>query len=84
MLRFAQHDSAIFSHLQSPGKSGPHPLCSPSPARRGRGLREGAALRTHGSEGVKKSTSHVIPSEARNLHLFVFKEINADASLRSA
>jgi hypothetical protein len=31
----------------------------------------------------KKSTSHVIPSEARNLHLFVFKETNADASLRS-
>jgi hypothetical protein len=37
-----------------------------------------------GKEGVKKSSSHVIPSEARNLHLFVFKEINADASLRAA
>jgi len=36
---------------------------------------------SHRHEGVKKSTSHVIPSEARNLHLFVFKEINADASL---
>jgi hypothetical protein len=36
------------------------------------------------NEGVKESISHVIPSEARNLRLFVFKEINADASLRSA
>jgi hypothetical protein len=38
---------------------------------------------SHRHEGVKKSTSHVIPSEARNLHLFVLKEINAAASLRS-
>jgi hypothetical protein len=36
------------------------------------------------SEGVKKSTSRVIPTEARNLQLFVFKQLNADASLRSA
>jgi len=36
------------------------------------------------SEAVKKTSSPVIPSEARNLHLFVFKELNADASLRSA
>jgi len=35
-------------------------------------------------ESVKKSTSVVIPSEARNLHRSVFNEINADASLRSA
>jgi hypothetical protein len=34
-------------------------------------------------EAVKGSPIRVIPSEARNLHLFVFKEINADASLRS-
>jgi hypothetical protein len=34
-------------------------------------------------EGVKKSKTRVIPSQARNLHLFVFKEINTDASLRS-
>ena len=32
----------------------------------------------------EKSTIPVIPSEARNLPLFVFKRINADASLRSA
>ena len=46
-----------------------------------------------GSERVKKSTSPVIPSAAldrpvqgaaRRLHVFVFKDINADASLRSA
>jgi hypothetical protein len=36
-----------------------------------------------GFEGVKKSTSPVIPSAARNLHLSVLKEMNADASLRS-
>jgi len=30
-----------------------------------------------------KSPSHVIPSEARNLHLLVFNEIHSDASLRS-
>jgi hypothetical protein len=41
-------------------------------------------LLTQAVEGVKKSSSHVIPSEARNLHLFVFREINADASLPSA
>jgi hypothetical protein len=35
-------------------------------------------------ESVKKSTGNVIPSEARNLHLFVFRKINADASLRAA
>jgi hypothetical protein len=34
-------------------------------------------------EAVKKSPMRVIPSAARNLHLFVFKEINADASLRA-
>jgi hypothetical protein len=34
------------------------------------------------SEGVKKSTGPVIPSVARNLHFFVFRGINADASLR--
>jgi hypothetical protein len=34
-------------------------------------------------EAVKKSTSPVILSEAKNLQLFVFKKINADASLRS-
>jgi len=32
-------------------------------------------LATHGLEAVKKSPRPVIPSEARNLHLFVFKEI---------
>jgi hypothetical protein len=32
----------------------------------------------------EKSTIPVILSEARNLQLFVFKRINADASLRSA
>jgi hypothetical protein len=34
-------------------------------------------------EAVKKWTIPVIPSEARNPQLFVFKRINADASLRS-
>jgi hypothetical protein len=34
-------------------------------------------------EGVKKSPSPVILSEAKNLHLFVFKKIKADSSLRS-
>jgi hypothetical protein len=34
-------------------------------------------------EGVKKSTIPVILSAAKNLQLFVFKKINADASLRS-
>jgi hypothetical protein len=37
-----------------------------------------------GFEGVKKSPGPVIPSAARNLHFFVFKRMNADASLRSA
>jgi len=36
------------------------------------------------SEGVKKSIIPVILSAAKNLQLFVFKKINADASLRSA
>jgi len=36
------------------------------------------------NEGVKKSIHPVILSEAKNLQLFVFKKINADASLRSA
>jgi len=36
------------------------------------------------SEGVKKPTIAVILSAAKNLQLFVFKKINADASLRSA
>jgi len=36
------------------------------------------------SEGVKKLTIPVILSAAKNLQLFVFKKINADASLRSA
>jgi hypothetical protein len=31
---------------------------------------------------VKQSMGHVTPSGARNLQLFVFQEINADASLR--
>jgi hypothetical protein len=35
------------------------------------------------SEGVKKSAIPVILSAAKNLQLFVFKKINADASLRS-
>jgi hypothetical protein len=39
---------------------------------------------THGCEGVKKSTSVVILSGAKDLHLPVFKGDNADASLRSA
>ena len=56
MLRFAQHDSAVFSQR----------------------------LFHNGCEGVKRPTSRVIPSEARNLHLLVFKEKNVDASLRSA
>jgi len=30
---------------------------------------------------MKKSPMRVIPSEARNLHLFIFNEINADAAL---
>jgi hypothetical protein len=34
-------------------------------------------------EGVKKSPSPVILSEAKNLHLFVFKKIKADSPLRS-
>jgi hypothetical protein len=34
-------------------------------------------------EGVKKSSSPVILSEAKNLQLFVFKRIKADSSLRS-
>jgi hypothetical protein len=34
-------------------------------------------------EGVKKSPSPVILSEAKNLHLFVFKKVKADSSLRS-
>jgi hypothetical protein len=34
-------------------------------------------------EGVKKSPDPVILSEAKNLHLFALKEINADSSLRS-
>jgi hypothetical protein len=37
-----------------------------------------------GFEAVKKSTIPVILSEAKNLQLFVFKKVNADASLRSA
>jgi hypothetical protein len=36
------------------------------------------------SERVKKSAIPVILSAAKNLQLFVFKKINADASLRSA
>ena len=36
-----------------------------------------------GREAVKKSTIPVILSAAKNLRLFVFKKINADASLRS-
>jgi hypothetical protein len=36
------------------------------------------------SEGLKKSAIPVILSAAKNLQLFVFKKINADASLRSA
>jgi hypothetical protein len=37
-----------------------------------------------GFEGFKKSTSVVILSGAKDLHLSVFKGDNADASLRSA
>ena len=37
--------------------------------------------RTAAREGVKKSTSPVIPSAATNLHLFVFKGINSGRSL---
>jgi hypothetical protein len=39
---------------------------------------------TQRSEAVKKSAIPVILSAAKNLQLFVFKKINADASLRSA
>jgi hypothetical protein len=44
----------------------------------------GINLLTQAVEAVKKSTKPVILSVAKNLQLFVFKKINADASLRSA
>jgi hypothetical protein len=45
--------------------------------------REGRHRVAQGARRCEKITKPVIPSEARNLHLFVFKEINADASLRA-
>jgi hypothetical protein len=38
------------------------------------------SLRGEGGEAVKKSTTPVILSAAKNLQLFVFRKINADAS----
>ena len=45
--------------------------------------RQGRYRVAQGVEAVKKSLSPVILSEAKNLHLFVFKKIKADSSLRS-
>jgi hypothetical protein len=46
-------------------------------------VRETSAKDQGHLEGVKKSPSPVILSEAKNLQLFVFKKIKADSSLRS-
>jgi hypothetical protein len=40
----------------------------------------GCCLQGRSAEGAKKSTIPVILSEAKNLQLFLFKKINADAS----
>jgi hypothetical protein len=45
---------------------------------------KGRASKAQANESAKKSAIAVILSGAKDLQLFIFKEINADASLRSA